>query len=181
MRLILYVFAFFLAAMPNAHSASDCGPYRVPIVVVGDGHGTALHKASNWCWANMSRIGRSIFDPELERQLRSLPSGTPVVISLGTADKNFGERYNWKDFHHAASWIAMIADQQRLNWIWVLPPCLPDQSTDWARDQLEGALDLSQTWDWPYCVNSVPMPRSDVFYTSQIMNIEMEFLRRFRR
>jgi len=178
------IIALALLLLPiTAHAAgtgNQCGPFRVPITVVGDGHGNALVSASNWCWQNLTKIGRSIFDTSIEQQLRSLPKGAPVVISLGMADKEFGKKRNWKDFHIAVMNIQSIAEQQQLRWIWVMPPCLPDQSTDWVRDQIEGELDISETWDWPYCQTHSPMPPSNVFYTSQILNIETEFLRRFK-
>lgn len=179
-RLFMALALSLISLSANANNiGNQCGPFRVPVIVVGDGHGSALVSASNWCWQNLTKIGRSIFDPSIENQLRSLPSGSPVVISLGMSDKDFGKRKNWKEFHIAVMRIQMIADQQKLRWFWIMPPCLPDQSTDWVREQIESELDISETWDWPYCQTHSPMPRSDVFYTSQILNIETEFLRRF--
>lgn len=180
-----FLFALFAAlVMPVfAHAASPCGPYRVPVVVIGDGHGVALSRASDGCWTNMAKIGRSIFDPEIEMQLRSFPPGTPVVISLGHADTKIASSANWKSFRQTAMWIALLADQQHLRWIWIEPPCLPDMSTDWIRTEIMDAVDISQTWDWPYCRGTNPqrMPNAEVFYNTQILNIEGEFLKRFSR
>ena len=162
----------------NVHAASidnKCGPIRVPIVVFGDGIGSSLVASSVYCWQDMTKKGRSVFDPDIEKQLRFLEPGTTVLISLGAVDKDIGNGNRWKDFHNAVMHIQMIASQQKFKWIWIMPPCLLDRSNDWVRSQIESELDPNEIMDWPYCKDS-----SFKTLESQVMPIEIEFLKRFK-
>jgi hypothetical protein len=148
MKRLLLILLIFIA--PVSASAAICSTNQEQIVLIGDEHSHTLVNLQNVCIHDLTTPGRSVFDPTVEKQLRSLMPGSHVVISLGSADRRMASSPNWKTFFQTVIWLATVADQQRLDWVWLLPPCTLSHSTDWVRSEIANS-GIGRIQDWGGC------------------------------
>jgi hypothetical protein len=113
MSLRRFVVCFLLAfAAPAAASAQD-------VRVIGDSIGEGVHLATNFP-SPANRYNVAIYTPFIFQQMRDMPRGATVLMSLGTNDAVAGAL----DVHKHVEQIVAAAEAQAIKLYWLGPPCV---------------------------------------------------------
>jgi len=108
-----FVVCFLLAlAAPSTASAAD-------VRIIGDSIGEGVHLATNLP-SPANRFNVAIYTPFIFQQLREMPRGATVFMSLGTNDAVGGAL----DVHKRVEAIVAAADAQGVKLYWLGPPCV---------------------------------------------------------
>src|SRR5579863_5843992 len=113
MRLRRLAFITLLAAgAPGAAAAEE-------IRIIGDSIGEGLHLVSNFP-SPANRFNVAIYTPKIFDQIRDMPRGANVVMSLGTNDAVAG----LDDQGARIALIVAAARDQDIKLTWLGPPCV---------------------------------------------------------
>jgi hypothetical protein len=110
-RLLL---ALLIMAAPSSAFAED-------VRIVGDSIGEGLHLVSNLP-SLANRFNVAIYTPFIFQQLKEMPKGATVVMSLGTNDAVGGAAA--MDVAKRVDSIVATADAQGVKLYWMGPPCV---------------------------------------------------------
>ena len=114
MRLRRLALILLLAAgAPAAASAAD------EVRIIGDSIGEGLHLASSYP-SPANRFNVAIYTPKIFEQIREMPRGANVVMSLGTNDAVAG----LVDAKPRIELIVAAARDQGIKLTWLGPPCV---------------------------------------------------------
>ena len=102
-------------AAPAVAAAEDAQEVRI----IGDSIGEGLHLASN-VPSPANRFNVAIYTPFIFQQLKEMPRGATVVMSLGTNDAVAGAL----DVQKRVEAIVAAADAQGVKLYWAGPPCV---------------------------------------------------------
>ncbi|MGD0642052.1 MAG: GDSL-type esterase/lipase family protein [Roseiarcus sp.] len=107
---------FFLLALaaPSAALADD-------VRIIGDSIGEGVHMVANYP-SPANRFNVAIYTPFIFQQLREMPRGATVIMSLGTNDAVGGA--GALDVHKRVEEIVAAADAQGVKLYWLGPPCV---------------------------------------------------------
>ena len=115
------IIAVALAATPVAALADD-------VRVIGDSIGEGLHLVTG-IPSPANRFNVAIYTGKALDQLKQMPKGSTVVMSLGTNDAVAG----LSDQKEKIAAIAAAADAQGVKLVWVGPPCVLTKWEDHAK------------------------------------------------
>jgi hypothetical protein len=104
--------ALLLLAAPSLAFAED-------IRIIGDSIGEGLHLATN-IPSPANRFNVAIYTPFIFQQIKEMPRGATVFMSLGTNDAVGGAL----DVEQRVKAIAAAAEAQGIKLYWVGPPCV---------------------------------------------------------
>ena len=104
--------ALMLLAAPSLASAED-------IRIIGDSIGEGLHLATN-IPSPANRFNVAIYTPFIFQQIKEMPRGSTVFMSLGTNDAVGGAL----DVEKRVAAIVAAAEAQGIKLYWVGPPCV---------------------------------------------------------
>jgi hypothetical protein len=138
-------------AAPLAAEAQD-------VRIIGDSIGEGVHLASN-VPSPANRFNVAIYTPFIFQQIREMPRGATVVMSLGTNDAVAGAL----DVRKRVEAIVAAADAQGIKLYWLGPPCVlkPWESNSKKLDELlesqlaGGAVTYVSLQDPSFCAPSV--------------------------
>ena len=112
MPLLRLCLALLLCVAPSLAFAED-------IRIIGDSIGEGLHLATN-IPSPANRFNVAIYTPFIFQQIKEMPRGATVFMSLGTNDAVGGAR----DVEARVKAIVAAADAQGIKLYWVGPPCV---------------------------------------------------------
>ncbi len=121
MRALGLLAALTLLAAPVAAHADD-------VHIIGDSIGEGLHLATGIA-SPANRFNVAIYTGKALDQLKTVPRGSTVVMSLGTNDAVAG----LSDQKAKIEAIAAAADAQGVKLVWVGPPCVLTKWEDHAK------------------------------------------------
>lgn len=121
MRFRGFVTALALAVVPAAAHTED-------VHVIGDSIGEGLHLATG-IPSPANRFNVAIYTGKALEQLKGIPRGATVVMSLGTNDAVAG----LTDQTAKVQALAAAAEAQGVKLVWVGPPCVLTKWEDHAR------------------------------------------------
>lgn len=101
-------------AAPAAARAED-------IRIIGDSIGEGVHLATNYP-SPANRFNVAIYTPFIFQQIREMPHGATVIMSLGTNDAVGGAAA--LDVKKRVEAIVAAADAQEIKLYWLGPPCV---------------------------------------------------------
>jgi hypothetical protein len=104
----------FALAAPSAAFADD-------VRIIGDSIGEGVHLATNLP-SPANRFNVAIYTPFIFQQLREMPRGSTVFMSLGTNDAVGGAAA--MDVQKRVGEIVAAADAQGVKLYWMGPPCV---------------------------------------------------------
>lgn len=105
-------FSLIFLALPSWAAAED-------IHIVGDSIGEGVHMATNYP-SPANRFNVAIYTPFIFQQLKQMPRGATVFMSLGTNDAVGG----LTDVKARVDQIVATAQEQGIKLIWMGPPCV---------------------------------------------------------
>lgn len=106
--------AFLLAAAPAWAAPED-------IRIIGDSIGEGVHLATNYP-SPANRFNVAIYTNAIFDQIKSMPKGATVVMSLGTNDAVGGA--GAMNVKARVDQIVSAADAQGIKLVWLGPPCV---------------------------------------------------------
>ena len=112
MSILRLCLALLLLAAPSLAFAED-------IRIIGDSIGEGLHLATN-IPSPANRFNVAIYTPFIFQQIKEMPRGATVFMSLGTNDAVGGAL----DVESRVKAIVAAADAQGIKLYWVGPPCV---------------------------------------------------------
>ena len=113
MSLRRFVLSLLLAGAAQAAAAAE------EVRIIGDSIGEGLHLASS-VPSPANRFNVAIYTPKIFEQIRAMPRGANVVMSLGTNDAVAG----LVDQQPRIQQIVEAARQQGIRLTWLGPPCV---------------------------------------------------------
>ena len=111
-----------------ALSATPCMALADDVRIIGDSIGEGLHLATGIA-SPANRFNVAIYTGKALDQLKQMPRGSTVVMSLGTNDAVAG----MTDQKAKIEAIAAAADAQGVKLVWVGPPCVLTKWEDHAK------------------------------------------------
>ena len=111
-----------------ALSATPCVAFADDVRIIGDSIGEGLHLATGIA-SPANRFNVAIYTGKALDQLKQMPRGSTVVMSLGTNDAVAG----MTDQKAKIEAIAAAADAQGVKLVWVGPPCVLTKWEDHAK------------------------------------------------